>query len=186
MNLNVRSQNCCFPLSSLPAVVIYHVAKYLSTRELQNMAEVGRYFRQVFNSPQLWKGRRITLSNYGFLMIDPQVLEILKVRRITDLSIHNINFHLERMELPLSHLERLSFFRTTCHILLGLYKAASSGHLNHLKEIDFGFIHSGIQNRNNPIEVTFVDLFKCLPRMEEVSFAGSSEKIANGDIDKVI
>ncbi|XP_078344360.1 uncharacterized protein LOC144629974 [Oculina patagonica] len=161
MSLNVRSRNSYFPLRSLPDVVLYHVAEYLSRRDLQNMAQIDRYLRKVFNSPRLWKDIRIRLPDKK---IDPQVLEILRVRGITDMEIVNVNFDLQLTTLQ-PHLERLKLRVTTVNTLQVLCKAASSGHLNKLKSLAFGHIDYRIGHQS---KVTFLELFKHLPIMEEV------------------
>ncbi len=163
MNLNVRSRNSYFPLRSLPVVVIYHVAEYLSRRDLQNMAQINRYLRKVFNSPRLWKDIRIRIPDKK---IDPQVLEILRVRAITDMDICNINFELQLTTLQ-PHLERLKLRVTTVNTVQVLCKAASSGHLNKLKSLEFGQIDYRIGHQS---KVTFLELFKHLPMVEEVTF----------------
>lgn len=164
MNLNVRSQNRYFPLRSLPAVVIHHVAKYLEPRDRQNMTKVDRYLREVFNSPQLWKDVRVCFADRK---IDKQVLEIFRVRGITDVYICNINFELQTTALQ-PHVERLLLRVTRVSTLKALTKAASSGHLK-LKSLVFGVIDYKIGRQS---KVTFLNLFKCLPMLEEVSFGG--------------
>lgn len=164
MNLNFRSQNSYFPLRSLPAVVIHHVAQYLEPRDRQNMAKVDRYLRDVFNSPQLWKDVRVVFADRK---ITPQVLEIFRVRGITDVFICNINFELQTTALQ-PHVERLSLRATRVSTLTALTEAASSGHLK-LRSLVFGDIDYKIGRQS---KVTFLNLFKCLPMLEEVSFGG--------------
>lgn len=165
MNLNLRSRNSYFPLRSLPTVVIYHVAEYLTRRDLQNMAQVDKYLRKVFNSPRLWKDIRICIPDKK---IDSQVLEIFRVRGITDMDIFNINFELQLTTLQ-PHLERLKLCVTRVNTLQVLCKAASSGHLK-LKSLEFGHINYRIGHQS---KVTFLELFKHLPMMEEVKFVSS-------------
>ncbi len=166
MNLNVLSRNSYFPVRSLPVVVIYHVAEYLSRCDLQNMAQVDRYLRKLFNSPRLWKDIRIRIPDKK---IDPQVLEIIRVRGITDMEIVNVNFDLQLTTLQ-PHLERLKLRVTTVNTLQVLCKAASSGHLNKLKNLAFGKIDYRIGHQS---KVTFLELFKNLPMIEEVRFVSS-------------
>lgn len=174
MNLNVRSQNCHFPLRSLPTVVIHHVAQYLDRRDLENMAQVDRYLREVFNSPQLWKDVKIHIPDKK---IDPKVLEIFRVRGITDLDVCNVIFDLQITTLQ-PHLERLSLHETKTSTLEALSKAASSGHLKNLKSLAFGHIDYRIGHQSR---ATFLNLFtsKSLPMMEEVSFGHVSSKQAS-------
>ena len=172
MSFSVRSRNCHIPLRSLPTVVIHHVAQYLNRRDLANMTQVDRYLREVFNSPQLWKDVKIHIPDKK---IDPQVLEILRVRGIRNLDIRNINCDHEITTLPPHrHLERLSLRVTNTSTLEALSKAASNGYLNNLKSLAFGHIDYGIGNQS---KVTFLGLFKCLPMTKQVSFEGSNDLV---------
>lgn len=163
MNLNFRSQNCHFPFKSLPTLVIHHIAQYLNRRDRQNMAQVDKYLRKVFNSPRLWKDVKIRIPDRK---TDPRALEILRVRGVTDLDVCNINFELQSTTLQ-HRLERLSLYVTRPAILEVLSKAASSGHLCNLKSLAFGYLDGNIGCRSR---VTFLSLFKSLPMMEEVKF----------------
>ena len=169
MNLNVRSQNCHFPFTSLPTLVIHHIAQYLNRGDRQNMAQVDRYLRKVFNSPRLWKDVKIHLpANYK--KTDPQALEILRVRGVTDLDVCNDVFELHITTLQ-HRLERLSLHVTKSSTLEVLSQAASSGHLCNLKSLAFGNLDYRIGRRSR---VTFLRLFKHLPMVEEVSFGYDS------------
>ena len=175
MNLNVRSQNCHFPFKSLPTLVIHHIAQYLNLRDRQNMAQVDKYLRKVFNSPCVWKDVKIRIPDRK---PDPQALEILRVRRVTDLYVYNIRFELQSTTLQ-HRLERLSLNETRSATLEVLSKAASSGHLCNLKSLAFGCLDGNIGRKSR---VTFLSLFKSLPMMEEVSFGYDSSFIARQEI----
>lgn len=169
MNLSVRSQNSCFPLSYLPDDVIYHVAQYLSSRELGNMAQLNRHFRRIFNSPLLWKDITIQLPDR---VIGSSALEVLKVRCIRDLDASKLIFNPANMAiLELPHLERLTLCRTTTSTLKALCNAALRGKLN-LKKLAFGRVDFTIRTG---IKRTFEELFKSLSTLEEVSLG----KVAN-------
>ena len=175
MNLNVRSQNCRFPFTSLPTLVIYHIAQYLKRRDLENMAQVNRHLRNVFNAPRLWRDVQIRILGKDRLGRDrlgrdPQSLQILKVRGVTDLEFSNVFF-----DLPIATLhhclERLSLHVTKSSTLEVLFNAASNGHLCNLKSLAFGDLDYKIGHKSR---VTFLSLFKSLPMMEEVSFGRDS------------
>ena len=164
MNINVRSQNSYFPLRSLPTVVIHHVAQYLTRRDVLNMAQVDTYFRDVFNSPQLWKDVRIRVPDKR---IDGRALRIFRIRGIAALDIRNKHFELrQETTLQISHLETLSLHVTRVNTLRALCQAASSGHLK-LKNLAFGRIDDRIGRQS---QITFLELFKNLTTMEGVSF----------------
>lgn len=167
MNLNVRSQNCRFPFTSLPTLVIYHIAQYLKRRDLENMAQVNRHLRNVFNTPRLWRDVQIRILGKK---TDSQSLQILKVRGVTDLEFSNVLF-----DLPIATLhhclERLSVHVTWSSTLEVLFNAASNGHLCNLKSLAFGDLDYKIGHKSR---VTFLSLFKSLPMMEEVSFGRDS------------
>lgn len=164
MNVNVRSQNSYFPLRSLPTVVIHHVAQYLTRRDVLNMAQVDTYFRDVFNSPQLWKDVRIRVPDKR---IDGRALRIFRIRGIAALDIRNKHFELrQETTLQISHLETLSLHVTRVNTLRTLCQAASSGHLK-LKNLAFGRIDDRIGRQS---QITFLELFKNLTTMEGVSF----------------
>lgn len=175
MNLNVRSQNCHFPFTSLPTLVVYHIAQYLKRRDLENMAQVNRHLRNVFNTPRLWRDVQIRILDkktdpQSFRIPgekpDPQSLQILKVRGVTDLEFRNVWFDLP--VATLHHcLERLSLHVTKSSTLEVLFNAASNGHLCNLKSLAFGDLDYKIGHKSR---VTFLSLFKSLPMMEEVSF----------------
>lgn len=175
MNLNVRSQNCHFPFTSLPTLVVYHIAQYLKRRDLENMAQVNRHLRNVFNTPRLWRDVQIRIlgmkTDPQSLRIpgkkpDPQSLQILKVRGVTDLEFRNVRFDLP--VATLHHcLERLSLHVTRSSTLEVLFNAASNGHLCNLKSLAFGDLDYKIGHKSR---VTFLSLFKSLPMMQEVSF----------------
>ena len=175
MNLNVRSQNCHLPFTSLPTLVIHHVAQYLNRRDLENMAQVNRYLRKVFNSPRLWKDVKIRILDKE---IDPQALEILRVRGVTDLEFRNVMFDLPIATLHL-RLERLSLRMTRSSTLEVLFKAASNGHLYNLKSLAFGDFDYEIGQKSR---VTFLSMFKSLPMIEEVSFGRDSSFIERQEL----
>lgn len=167
-----------FRLESLPDVIIYHITQYLSPRDRGNLAQVDRYFREVFNSrPQLWHDVKIRIILHA--KTDPQVLEILKARRIRDLRIcfRDASLYSSLTEYLFGHLESLSLIETRECTVEALYNAASSSLVN-LKKLAFGRLDERLREdpytaRNNMyVHVTFLVLFKRLPSIEEVSFSG--------------
>lgn len=168
MNSLVRSQNFCFPLSSLPDDVVYCLAQYLSPREMEIMAQLNRHFREIFNSPHLWKDVKLKIRLRG-KQIASDAIEILKVRGIRSLEISFLNApFLNPPEIiqPFlcPRLEELSFPLTSQRSLEALYKAASEGKLKPRK-LAFGRVD--VYGKLKP---TFEEVFKSLPSVEEVSF----------------
>ena len=80
---------------SLPDVVISHVAQFLSPGDLGNMRRVNRYFRQLFSSPHVWQGIRISMprfsTKHGQLRIDLSILETIKLRGIKELELRDFD-----------------------------------------------------------------------------------------------
>ena len=172
MNLNIHSQNCHFPFTSLPTLVIHHIVQYLNRRDRLNMAQVNRHLRKVFNCPRIWKDVKIRIPAKK---IDPQALKILGVRGVTDLDVCNIVFELQITTLH-HRLQRLSLRVTSSSTLEVLFNAASSGHLNNLKSLAFGNLDYKIGRKSR---VTLLSLFKSFPMMEEVSFGHDSSCIVH-------
>ena len=162
MNLNIHSQNCHFPFTSLPTLVIHHIVQYLNRRDRLNMAQVNRHLRKVFNSPRIWKDVKMRITSKK---IDPQALEILRIRGVTDLDVFDSVFELQITTLQ-HRLERLSLRVTTSSTLEVLFNAASSGHLKNLKSLAFGNLDYRIGRKSR---VTLLSLFKSFPMVEEVS-----------------
>ena len=152
MNPLVRSQNLCFPLSSLPDDVVLYLAQYLSPRQIGIMARLNRHFRKIFNSPHLWRYINLKIRLHD-RKIASEAIEILKVRGIRNLEFENmVHSYLKPYEtktvqpLLCPHLEKLTFKVTTQFTLEALYNAASQGKLN-LRRLAFGTVDIKLQKR---------------------------------------
>ena len=159
--------------SSLPSVVICHIAQYLRPRDLGNLSEVNHHFHQLFNSPQFWKGIKVSWDRNSKIQIDPQVLKTIKSRGITELDIqtnhHTVESNIDLILQCLSHLEGLSFCSITLRICKSLQKFGLSGHLDKLKKLSCGYVFKSCWGKSHT-EHFFTTLFKHLPSLEKVSF----------------
>ena len=158
--------------------MVWHIAQFLTPSDLGNMTRVNRHFRQVFSSPHLWKGIKICLPRVEAKCpkkkIDLQVLETIKLRRITELKIcrirHDFDNDMKVILQSLPQLERLSIDIVTLRMLRALEWAASSGHLN-LKKLGLGNVRMGFRSCNlqmlKPCH-DYTSLLRQLPRLEEI------------------
>ena len=162
--------------------MIRHIAQYLSPRDLGSMSKVNQYFRQVFNSPQLWNGIKISWDRNSEMKIDPLVLETIKSRGITQLVIWtNYNIVERKIDLMLQclpYLEGLSFYSTSLPIYKSLQKFASSCHLDKLRKLSFGHVFLSLWQLSN-VDHVFTALFEQLPRLQELGF-GRNEQLPSG------
>jgi hypothetical protein len=51
-----------FPISKLPTVVVFQVIEYLTTKEKGILSQVNKHFRELMNSPKLWKDTTFVIS----------------------------------------------------------------------------------------------------------------------------
>ena len=162
--------------------MICHIAQYLGPRDLGNMSKVSQYFRQVFNSPQLWNGIKILWDRNSKMKIDPLVLETIKSRGITELLIWtNYDIVERKIDLMLQcipYLEGLSFYSTSLPIYKSLLKFASSCHLDKLRKLSFGHVFLSLWQLSN-VDHVFTALFEQLPRLRELGF-GRNEQLPSG------
>ena len=160
-------------------MVIFHIAQYLSPTDLGNMSKVNQHFRQMFNSPKFWNGIKILMPGISMesnhdrkLKIDPQVLNTIKLRGITELELrsvcHVVGSEIDVILHSLPQLEGLSFHTTTIPICKALEKFVSNGDLINLKKLAFGYVDKHCWELSI-VQHFFTNLLKQLPRLEEVS-----------------
>ncbi|XP_068751324.1 uncharacterized protein [Montipora capricornis] len=171
MNLNFPTRSNCFPLRSLPDVIISHITQFLAPKDLGNMLRVNRYFRRLFSAPYFW--REITVivclskTEGKSKKIEPWILQGIKSRGITELVIQNSKCDKENdvIEVILrslgSQLERISFAFTGLSIFPILRKAAVAGNWK-LKKIDLRDIHWMTSYEQ------FTGVLQQLPGLEEI------------------
>lgn len=110
--------------------------------------------------------------------IDLQVLETIKLRRITELIIcrfrHDFDNDMKVILQLLPQLERLSTDIVTPRMLRALEWAASSGHLN-LKKLGLGNVRTCTSIRSCDLQMLkikpcddYTSLLQQLPRLEEI------------------
>ena len=156
--------------------MVWHIAQFLTPSDLGNMRRVNQHFRQVFSSPHLWKGIKICMpreeAKCHKKKIDLQVLETIKLRRITELEIrrHDFSDDMKVILQSLPQLERLSIDIVTPPMLRALEWAASSRHLN-LKKLGLGNVRVDIRSYDLQIlkPYHYTSLLQQLPRLEEIS-----------------
>ena len=124
--------------------MICHIAQYLCPRDLGNLSKVSQHFHEIFNSPQLCKGIKISWDRNSKKKIDPQVLKTIKSRGITELGLQT-NYHIVESNIDLilqclPHLEGLSFCSITLRICKSLQKFALSGHLDKVRKLSCGYV----------------------------------------------
>lgn len=140
------------------------------------MTRISRHFREVFSAPHLWRGIQMCIPGAQKRPIgdvDVQVLETIKLRGITQLTIrYNYNYlqyQIKDILLALPQLEMLSFdYCVPTTVVDALEQAASSVHLN-LKRLDLQL--ESIQPVNILCDQktcghVLFDLLQKLPRLE--------------------
>ena len=155
--------------------MICHSAQYLCPRDLGNLSKVNQQFHELFNSPQFWKGIKISWDRNSKIQIDPQVLKVIKSRGITEFELRT-NYHIVESNIDLilqclPHLEGLSFCSITSRICKSLQKFALSGHLDKLRKLSCGYFLKSYWKISHT-EHFFTTLFEHLPSLEKVRFGG--------------
>ena len=104
-------------LDKIPADILTNIARYLDKYDRRNLRSVSKVWRNVVDSEELWKDRKVSLHHMEFYPID--VWNTLNLRGITSLVLKSTckTDHNNKLGLVFSHLHNLKYLELDCVFL---------------------------------------------------------------------